>query len=148
MLTETQEGRQYIENVSKSIVTQISPEEMEFFDELVAEYYEDPTPPRSKDAELGFGIGGVIVAITPAAIAMVTAVISYLLTEVTDIVKDKTTENLKDIFSKDKDPEPYTKEQLKQIRKIARREAKRFGMDTATANDMSDAMVGLLHLST
>lgn len=70
MWTETTEGRKFVQEISKSLVIQIAPEELDLFDELVEEYFQDPTPPNvsssTPDDPLGFGSAETLVAITPA----------------------------------------------------------------------------------
>ncbi len=46
MWTETTEGRKFIQEISRGIVGEVAPEEMDMFDELVMEYFQDPTPPN------------------------------------------------------------------------------------------------------
>jgi len=43
MWTETTEGRKFIQEISRGIVGEVAPEEMDMFDELVMEYFQDPT---------------------------------------------------------------------------------------------------------
>jgi hypothetical protein len=159
MWDETEEGRNYVEAVSRLVVAEIDADELEFFDELVEEYYEDPHPPKAADAAMGSGFGETLVAITPAAMAMATAVLSHVLTELTGVLKEETTEALKAALQRlfrpeeegktpesgdDEGPAPFTKEQLEEIRRIARREARRFGVDSTTATNMAYAVVGAL----
>lgn len=162
MWTETTEGQRYVEDVSKFIVAEVAPEELDLFEELTEYYYEDRSPPdraeTAGDDSLAFGLAEVIVPVTPAALALVIAVLNYLFAETTAALEDEgegwLKERLGQIFpSEDKDRnktrerEPYTNEQLKQIRRIARREARRFGMDSDMANKMADVLIGRLALN-
>lgn len=162
MWTETTEGRKFIKDISKHIVAESAPEELELFNELIAEYFADPTPPdltdSGSDDALAFGIGEVLVAVTPAIAAMVTAVLTYVLTEATEVIKvesaEKIKKRIKNIFSpekKDKEdsdrPQPLTKDQLEQVKKLARRQAKKFGMEPAQANKMAEALIGAIVLA-
>jgi hypothetical protein len=160
MWTETTEGQRYVEDVSKFIVAEVAPGELDLFDELT-KYYEDRSPPdraeTAGDDSLAFGLAEVIVPVTPAALALVIAVLNYIFAETTAALEDRgegwLKERLGQIFpSEDKDRtetrerEPYTNEQLKQIRRIARREARRFGMESDMANKMADVLIGRLAL--
>jgi hypothetical protein len=162
MWTETTEGREYIEEVSKRIVTEFAPEELDLFDDLIAEYFVDPTPPDLSDSggddALAFGVGEVLVAVTPAAAAVVTAVLTHVLTEATEVIKEesaaKIKKGIKDIFGPEKkdkqdddEPQPLTRDQLEQVKKLARRQAKKFGLEPDLANKMADALVGALVLA-
>ncbi len=164
MWTETSEGQEYIKEVSKRIVTEFAPEELDLFDDLITEYFVDPTSPdltksRGDDA-LAFGVGEVLVAVTPAAAAMVTAVLTRVFTEVVEVIKEeesgeKIKETIKGIFSReekdsidDDKPQPLTSDQLEQVKKLARRQAKKFGLEHDLANKMADALIGALVLAT
>jgi hypothetical protein len=162
MWTETTEVRKYIEEVSKRIVSEFASEELELFDELIAEYFADPTPPALSDSgdddPLAFGVSEVLVAVTPAAGAMVTAVLTYVLAETTEVIKEESAEKIKkrmkDIFSPEKEdkedddkPQPLTRDQLEHVKKLARRQAKKFGMEPDLANKMADALIGAIVLA-
>lgn len=159
MWTETDEGREYIREISQDIVAELAPEELEFFDELIEEYFIDPTPPDLSDSEgdeqLGFGAGVVLATATPAAAAMASAVLTFILTEITKAVQKESTEvikrTIKAIFNPEKQekegPSPLTKEQLAQVKRLARRQAREFGMDADLARKMADALVGRLALA-
>jgi len=166
MWTETTEGRKFIQEVSKSIVVQIAPEELDLFDDLVSEYLQDPTPPDlttgAKDDPLGFGLAETLVAITPAAMAIVNIVLNHLMTESVKAAQEESAEvikkKIKALFNPEKkddrsankletDLPPLTKEQLEQVRKLARKQAIAFGIAPAKASQMVDALVGSLALA-
>lgn len=166
MWTETAEGRKYIQEISKSIVIQIAPEEMDLFENLVAEYFQDPTPPdlspSSKDEPLSFGLGETLVAVAPAAAAMVSAVLKYLMNELVKTTQEESAEaikkKIKALFNpeaKDKgrakkerqDLPPLTKEQMEQVKKLACKEAIVFGIAPSKADKMANALIGALALA-
>ena len=162
MWTNTAEGRNFITELSKNIVTEVAPEEIPLFDELVQEYFDDPTPPDPSesisDDPLGFGLGETLVAITPAATAMVSAVLSYVLTEAVKAVREESAtaikEKIKAVFTSEKPSgeaaqgmPALTRQQLEQVKKLARKQAKAFGVETAIANKLADALVGSLALA-
>ncbi|GAI16876.1 unnamed protein product, partial [marine sediment metagenome] len=45
-------------------------------------------------------------------------------------------------------PQLLTKDQLEQVKKLARRQAGRFGMEPTQANKMADALIGAIVLAT
>jgi hypothetical protein len=169
MLSGSAEQKTYLEDVTRGIVSDVAPEELDLFDELLDEYYADPNPPdleaQAVDEALAFGLPEVMVAVTPAAAAMVQAVVNFLLSEVAKSLKEESLEALKEgsstalkdliqgLFKRDdakeKDgPEPLSQEQLKKVKQIARRKAKEFGLDPDTAKKMSEALIGSLVLAT
>src|SRR5215211_3720307 len=133
MWIETAEGRKLIEETSKSVVTQVAPEELELFDELLQDYFENPqpsNPPASThDDPLGFGLGEALVAVTPAAAAMASTVLSYLMTEAIKATQEESAaaikKKLKALFNPEKEKDslpPLTGEQLAQVKKLAHKQ--------------------------
>jgi hypothetical protein len=86
------EERELIIALSKRIVEQTDPDEMEIFDELIEDYFFDPTPPdmsdRARNDALGFGAGKLMIATTPAAAAVARVVWPFILQVFTEIIKD------------------------------------------------------------
>ena len=158
MWTKSSEGQKLIKELSKVIVVEVAPEEIDLFDELVVEYFRDPTPPdrsqTQKDDPLGFGIEETLIAVTPSATAVANIIINYLLTEVIKITESERAEEvkrkIKALFSSEREdkvkPEPLTKEQLENIRKLARKQAINFGIGPERAERMADALIGSLAL--
>lgn len=72
--------RQFVEEIAWQIVTQVAPDEEPLFEPLLEAYFADPTPPdlsvTPPDDPLSMGLDEVLVAVTPAA----TAVVAYALT--------------------------------------------------------------------
>jgi len=165
MWTQTPEGRKLIWELSKGIVVEIAPEEMDLFDELVMEYFQDPTPPdlsaKPKDDPLGFGLGEVLIATTPAVAAMVDGVLNYLINEIVKAAQGESAElikrKIKDLFnpkkeektdkSNEDDVVSLTKEQLEQVKKLARKQAIKFGIGSDKADRMANALIGSLALA-
>jgi hypothetical protein len=108
MFKDTTEDRKYIEDISKSIILEVAPEEFDLFDELAEEYYQHPSPPNlsasQKADPLAFGLGGLLVPATPAVLAMVSAVLTYLATEFIDVAKkegaDVVRQKTKELFTR------------------------------------------------
>jgi len=163
MWSETAEGRKVIQGISRDIVDQFAPEELELFDDLVQEYFQDPRPPDSssepKDDPLGFGLSETLIAVTPAAMAMVSGVLNYLTTDIVKVAQEEITEAVKEkikaLFNSSKENSdqklkneipPLTIEQLEQVKKLARKQAIQFGIKPEQAEKMSNALIGLLAL--
>jgi hypothetical protein len=230
MWTQTAEGRQFIEDVSRQVVQQVDADEMEFFDDLAAEHYRDPNPLAEKNTELGAGFEALVAAVTPAAIAAVTAVTIHLVNEISSSFQEASglfiRERIKRLFSQGKKTEkeekastegkpqadnldvedtrsaaamgeqaeggaplpdrhkeetgkaasgleggpsaeasrmadagadsippaaeetlpPLTQEQLEFLKKVARREARRHGLDSETARNLANAMIAAFAL--
>jgi hypothetical protein len=156
MWTETTEGREFISEVSKDIVAKVAPEELDLFDELMGEYFENPTPPSpsntKSDKELGFGVAEVLLPpITVVAAAVVKEVLNYISTKMAKVLQDKGPEAIKAIFkhkNEKKGPLPLTKEQLAEVKKLAIKVANRdFGLDLPTAQKMALELVGQVTLA-
>lgn len=160
MWTETTEGRELIQEISMKVVTEIAPEELDLFEELMQEYFNDPNPPEPSrapdDDPLGFGLSEVIVASTPVAAAMASAVLGYVITEVIKATKDEGATlikaKVKALFSRGKHDEKsgspsLTKQQLEQIKILARKQAGRFGIKPDLSARMADALIGSLALA-
>ena len=83
MDNQSLENCELVTEISKEIVTEIAPEELDIFDQLVRKYYENPQPPnlsvQDKDEMLGFGLGELLVPFTPAITAMVTVALGYII---------------------------------------------------------------------
>lgn len=165
MWTESLEGRKLIQEIAKSIVLDFAPEEMDLFDELVSEYFHDPTPPdlttSPQDDPLGFGLSEALIAATPAVAAMVNAVLNHVLSESIRAAKEESAEvvkkKVKNLFHPEKEAEkpakkddgeirPLNKEQLEQVKKLARKQAIQFGIKPDKAEKMANALIGSLAL--
>lgn len=182
MWTDTQEGRQVIDEISKGIVIQVAPEEVDLFDDLVQEYYENPTSETSseagKDDALGFGAQEMVVALTPAVVGMVKVVLDHILSESLDTVKDEGASwaqaRIKALFKSasttsakqentdsagdgteqvEKQAAPpdqginLSKESLVKIQQLAKKQARSYGIASKEAEQMANALIGQLVLS-
>lgn len=167
MWTETDEGRQYVKQISKGIIDQVAPEESDLFDDLITDYFQNPVPPDlsdpGKDDPLGFGLGEILIAATPAAAAIVSSVLNYLMTEAVKTGKAEAAEvlkqRIKSLFhpeeNKDKaggnkdhkDIPPLTREQLVEVKRIVHQQAAKFGLSPGKAELMAAATIGTLALA-
>jgi hypothetical protein len=84
MWSDTHEGRQFIEEISRNVVTEVAADELELFPEMARDYFENPRPTggrRSKDDALAFGLETVTV-LTPVVLAVASAVVRHVVEQV------------------------------------------------------------------
>ncbi len=145
--------RKLVEALALVVVTEVAPEEAEFFDELAAKVYAQPATDRKdkNDEVLTFGLEGLVTSLSPAAIAMVSAVLPFIVKEILlPGLKDAGSEEVKKwllaLFRRGKPDEvpALTGAQLRRVQERARAEAIAFGVDQTTAERMAKALVGTL----
>ena len=146
-----------VDEISKELVAEIAPEELDLFDELAAGYHANPNPPdasRGGDDALGFGLDAALIATSPAAMAAVSACLGYLLQVATDALKDQTKtaiqEQVKKLFAAKKSGPAQLHldaDQLARARSLAASEARRFGLSKADADRLADALAGRLAIN-
>lgn len=158
MWQKTAEGKAVIAELTKEVVSQVAPEELEMFDELIQDYFDHPAPPTvtgpATDDPLGFGLGEVIVAATPAAAAMASAAITFVLTVVIKLAEDESIELIKPRLKQLLQPAQkektasftLTREELVRLKLTMHETVRRFGVEEAQANQMSDVFVSSLLL--
>jgi hypothetical protein len=160
MFVNSSEGQVVVQELSKRLVSQLAPEELEMFDELYAEYRANPVPPVNVDNNdpLGFGITDIVAVVTPAAGAAASATVAYLASEIIKSAKDESAAviqgKIKALFNPEKkkpqadpDPSPLSKELLEQIKKLAVKSARSQGLSPKKAEQIALALVGQLVLS-
>ncbi len=158
MGTGTPEDRQLVIELSKKIVEQMAPEEADLFDEMIGDYFADPSPPdlsaTHSDDPLGFGLGELLVAVTPAAAAVASAAVGFIVSTLTKAAQDEGAEQIrsrqKQVLDGHKEAAankpPLTPPQLEELRKVARDTAGRYGMDAEQADAMANAILVTLML--
>lgn len=158
MIIDSTDERKLIAELSKEIVSQIAPEELELFDELMQEYFDNPVPPDltvdDSDDALGFGLSEVMVAITPAAAAVTIAALGFIVSTVQQFAKDQSAElparGLRQFFVDRKQAaiaeSPLTPAQLEELRRITQITAIQYGMDDERAEAMTNAVLVTLML--
>ncbi|MBI5951724.1 MAG: hypothetical protein HY865_08705 [Chloroflexi bacterium] len=155
MFTNSKEGRELIEALSRQLVEQIAPEEMEVFDDLYQEAAANSFQPAKKKGEddaLGFGVAEIMIAVTPVAGTVISAVISFLASEVLKVTKDEASaviqKKVKALFNPKKQDgvEPLTQAQLGQVKKLAVKLARQSGMKEEEADRLALTLVGSLAL--
>src|SRR5262245_32214717 len=110
----TPTDRALVAELAQEIIADVAPEELDLFDDLSAEYFANPKPPdmssKSGDDALGFGIGDMLIASTPAAAAMVSVVVAFatqvIVQAASDEASDTIRERVKALFQRGKGPAP------------------------------------------
>jgi hypothetical protein len=144
-----------VRNISRILVAEIAPEELDNFDELFDEARtasNSPSSRNSSDEALGFGLDALIIIATPAVKTAVMAVMTFIVNEVIDNAKNETAtiikERIKNIFDsnkKSKSPaSPPNKETLRRIQKMAEESAKLHGLSEEQSNKFAMVLVGLI----
>lgn len=134
--------------ISKTLIEVISPDELEYFDELADTHFDVRKP--NNDAQLGFGLVEFGELATPAVMTLVSGIVAYLMTDVVKVAKDqmneKIKEKLKGFFSKKKKTEEeksltLTKEQLQKISELIDNKLKDIDMNEKTALRIRDSLI-------
>jgi hypothetical protein len=153
MWSDSPEGQELIREVSKGIVAEVDPEELVLFDELMESYFANPHPSSTeRDDPLSFGLGELVILVTPAAGAAVSGALTYILSYCLAIgvieTGPRVVEGIKGWLNSEPGAKALTAEQLKQIQEIAIQQAELFGLDTTKAELMAGALVRSLGLPT
>ena len=160
MWIHTPESRQVITEVSKDLVAEIAPEEVELVDELLDDYYANPEVQESKDNPLGFG-SEVLAAATPVVAMALQTLFTFILNEVwVSAQKESATwiaQKMKALFNPDKTSSPkgvkavptleLTREQLEKAKHLIKKEAMRGGMKPKKAEELALKIVGRIALT-
>lgn len=144
-----------IVQLSRELLEEVAPEELDLFDELATEYHANPVPPdrsaRTRDDALGFGLDAELIAISPAVIAAMTACLNFIVGIISESLKNQgetfINAQLKKLFEGKKPTDSSLSldtEQLRHVRKLTLHEARRFGMGKAEADKLADALIGRL----
>lgn len=169
---------QLIADLARDVVIEIAPHELPMFRLQSEAYFKDPDSAleghAGKEDMLGFGAGAAAAFLTPAVLAVTTAVVKFAAEEakksvqdegadlISDIVKrmfkkfrpeekkegeGRKDESKKDESKKDKGkegPPPLTPEQLKKVHKLAFEQALQLRLSENTAETLAESLVGSL----
>ena len=148
-------GRELVGEVSRTVVRQVAPEELELFSEAEADYYRDPRRALrgSRDEAVGFGLDMAL--LTPYVLMAGGAVVQFLATavcgavsdEVRDELRPAVAERVRRLLRRDDEPQAQpsvTMQQARQVRRVALEQATRSGLDPERAALLADAFVGAL----
>jgi hypothetical protein len=149
MWNDTSEGRQVLTEISKNLIVNIAPEELEIADELLEEYFDNPPEEQANEDPLGFGVE-IMVAATPVIAMALQAVFNFLVEEVIKSAKTESAaliaQKVKAFFvrSSNKPEMTLSQEQLQKIMLLTRKELSRGGMSPKKAEDAALRIVGKL----
>jgi len=155
MWNTTNESHQLLAEISKEFIAEIAPEELEYVDELLEDYYQNPPQASDgRDDPLAFG-GGILVAATPVIAMALQAVFKFLADETIKSTKEEgaslIAKKIRALFNpavNTKDERlVLTADQLKKIKDITKKEAQRGGMGAKRAEDFALKVVGRLSLA-
>jgi hypothetical protein len=159
VMAESGGDRELIVLVSRDLVASVAPEEMPLFTPLSSAYFDAPErlERQPKDDVLGFGVGEVVVALTPIALSVVAEVLTYLRRELAQTAaKDVTgavdggVRSLFRRFHHDARPAvapaALSREQLAEVGRLAYDRARAMRLSEPRARLLADAVVGSLAL--
>lgn len=153
MWNDTPESKALITEVSKEIVAEIAPEELELVDELLDDYYANPEVHEGKDNPLEFG-SEFLAASTPVVAMALHTLFGFIVSEVWGSAQKEgaalIAEKMKALLNPTKEkPEPglgLTQEQLEKAMKLIKKEAQRGGMNPKKAEDLALKIVARIAL--
>lgn len=140
--------------LARGAVTRVAPEELPLFTATSEIYRADPGAVEAetqRDELLGFG-GEIAMAVTPIALSVAGAVTKFLLEQLRDVAGSESQDALHRLVRRlvggdggdgdDAAPVPLTRDQLREVRRVALERARRLAMPDAQAELLADAMVG------
>lgn len=154
MWNNTPESKQLVTEVSKEIVAEIAPEELELVDELIEDYYANPIVQEDKDNPLGFG-SELLAASTPVIAMALQALFNFILSEIwvsaqkegAALIAQKMKALLNPVKEKAEPALGLTQEQLEKAKKLIKKEAMRGGMNAKKADALALRIVGRIALT-
>jgi len=153
MWINTPESKQLVTEVSKELVAEIAPEELELADKLLDDYYANPAVHEAKDNPLGFG-SELLAASTPVIAMALQTLFNFILNEVWVSAQKESAvliaQKMKGLFNPAKEKsEPalgLTREQLEKAKQLVKKEAMRGGMKPKKAEALALKIVGRIAL--
>jgi hypothetical protein len=137
---------QLIADVTRDIIAQTAPEELDLFNALSEEYFNHGiTYIEPKDDKLGFGVGEAVTYLTPIALAVMTEVLKYLATQ---LARDAVERLIKRIRSSEAggkpSPSPLSPEHIIRIRELVAEKARQLGISEPESAILARAVVNRL----
>ena len=154
MWIDTPESKEVVTELSRELVAEIAPEELELVDALIDDYYANPTIHETKDNPLGFG-SELLAASTPVIAMAIQALFNFVLNEVWVSAQKESAvliaQKMKALINPTKEKaEPalrLTPEQLEKAKQLVKKEAMRGGMKPKKAEDLALKIVGRIALT-
>jgi hypothetical protein len=154
------DANEIVIEISRELVTQLAPEELILFRATSQAFVQNPkrvlARADARDEMLGFGLGETVALFTPAILAVASAVVNFLITEVAKAARTegasliqetvrKLVKSLRSPVETQDDQHPgLTTAQLAQVRAIALQQARQMKLSDTRANVLADAIVGSL----
>lgn len=153
-VTQSNGDEDLVTELARVVLLEAAPEELVLFDETAQEYFLDPEgtlEAGSREEAVGFGLE--LALITPAVLAIVTPVVKFLVSIVSDATKEEVGPVVKQwvrALFRTRDgtetapaaPQALTLEQAQQVRRIAHDRALQLGISEKKALLLADAVVG------
>jgi hypothetical protein len=162
--------RGLVEELARQVLEDVAPEELAIFDDTAEEYHRDPQgvlAASGRDEAVGFGLD--LALLTPYALAMAGAVLTYLVNTVAKAAKKESEPLISDwihrLFRRKrgrKEPAGHDTEEpaadapevhlsadeVEQVREVALARARDLKLPADTARLLADAIVGGLNVAT
>ena len=150
---------QLVADIARDLVSETAPQELPLFRANRELFFKDPdkfNAPSNKDEMLDFGIGEVVVMLTPYLLAITREVIRFLADELQKSLKTESASlintAIKNLFKKFRPPEEHTvpaltHEQLTRVRDLAIAKARELHLSDEQATLLADAVAGSLATS-
>jgi hypothetical protein len=133
--------RDFVVDTARAIVTEVAPDELALFEPVSRAYLRDPKKvlaDRSRPgAVLGSGIDTAIALLSPAALAVATAVYQHLVDKAGEAIAER---GLKLFKRRTKETPEITADQLDGLRALAFERAKDLGLADEQAERVADAL--------
>jgi hypothetical protein len=148
-----------VREIGRDVIAEIAPQELPLYRANSEAFLEQSRRRRSqpgagKDDLLGFGSGEAVAFLTPAVLAVLIEVVSYLAAEAkktfkeegAGVVNDTVRRLFKGLRSGENAPEPpaLSAEQLAQVRRIVLLQAGKLNLSSERSKILADAVIGRL----
>lgn len=156
MTLNESEQNQLIINIARNLVVKVVPQEVPLFRATSQAFFENPQKvlekQKSEDVALGFGLEAGSIFLTPAVLAIVTQVITFIAGEIKDAVKKEVGSSIAHYIKKliHPDPErtqtpaPLSIEQLRRVRQLAMDKARQLNVPEEKVQLLVSALLGEL----
>lgn len=148
------ETDEFVVSVGQELVSRLAPEELPLYPSLAAEFTDSRGARRHRSSEdqlLGFGAGEAITLLTPVILSFSKSFWQALVDDAAHAAVDGVLQRLRALRPghqhETQEAPPLTSEQLRLVRTVADREARRLDISEKQAGLLADAMVGVLATS-
>jgi hypothetical protein len=154
MWNDNAEDRALVTELSRRVVAEIEPDELPLFDDLIAEYFTESTPPAETDVvtdePLGYSLGRTPSSITPVAATLASNLLNHLLTETLKLnpnggSQDDFKPKVKALFgASEAEPVDLGQDEMERTHAMIVRQAKSMDLDDHQAKQAADVLLGHL----